>query len=32
VEIAEVQPAGKERMAAGDWVRGRGTAVGRRFT
>jgi methionyl-tRNA formyltransferase len=32
VEIAEVQPAGKERMAAGDWVRGRGTVVGRRFT
>jgi methionyl-tRNA formyltransferase len=32
VEIAEVQPAGKERMPAGDWVRGRGTAVGRRFT
>jgi len=32
VEVAEVQPAGKERMAAGDWVRGRGTAVGRRFT
>jgi methionyl-tRNA formyltransferase len=32
VEIAEVQPAGKERMPAGDWVRGRGTTVGRRFT
>ena len=32
VEIAEVQPAGKDRMPAGDWVRGRGTAVGRRFT
>jgi methionyl-tRNA formyltransferase len=32
VEIAEVQPAGKERMPASDWVRGRGTAVGRRFT
>jgi len=32
VEVAEVQPAGKERMPAGDWVRGRGTAVGRRFT
>ena len=32
VEVAEVQPAGKERMAASDWVRGRGTAVGRRFT
>jgi methionyl-tRNA formyltransferase len=32
VEVAEVQPAGKERMPAGDWVHGRGTAVGRRFT
>ena len=32
VEIAEVQPAGKERMPASDWVRGRGTTVGRRFT
>ena len=32
VEIAEVQPAGKERMPASDWVHGRGTAVGRRFT
>jgi len=31
VEIAEVQPAGKERMPASDWVRGRGTAMGRRF-
>jgi methionyl-tRNA formyltransferase len=32
VEVAEVQLAGKERMPAGDWVRGRGTAVGRRFS
>ena len=31
VEVSEVQPAGKERMPAGDWIRGRGTAVGRRF-
>ncbi|HEY6223654.1 MAG TPA: methionyl-tRNA formyltransferase [Gemmatimonadales bacterium] len=31
VEVAEVQPAGKERMPAGDWIHGRGTAVGRRF-
>jgi methionyl-tRNA formyltransferase len=32
VEVDEVQPAGKERMPATDWIRGRGTAVGRRFT
>jgi len=32
VEVNEVQPAGKERMPASDWIRGRGTAVGRRFT
>jgi methionyl-tRNA formyltransferase len=32
VEVSEVQPAGKERMPAADWVRGRGTAVGRRFS
>lgn len=32
VEVTEVQPAGKERMPATDWIRGRGTAVGRRFT
>jgi methionyl-tRNA formyltransferase len=32
VEVSELQPAGKERMPAGAWVRGRGTAVGRRFT
>ncbi|HXI32441.1 MAG TPA: hypothetical protein VNH63_00025, partial [Gemmatimonadales bacterium] len=32
VAVQEVQPAGKPRMAAADWVRGRGVAVGRRFT
>ena len=32
VEVEEVQPAGKERMSAADWIRGRGTAVGRRFS
>jgi methionyl-tRNA formyltransferase len=31
LEVAEVRPAGKKRMAAGDWVRGRGVAVGSRF-
>jgi methionyl-tRNA formyltransferase len=28
VRISEVQPAGKSRMAAHDWARGRGTALG----
>jgi methionyl-tRNA formyltransferase len=32
VAVQEVQPAGKPRMAAIDWVRGRGVAVGQRFT
>ncbi|MGH7628485.1 MAG: methionyl-tRNA formyltransferase [Gemmatimonadales bacterium] len=32
VEVAEVQPAGKPRMAAAEWVRGRGVATGDRFT
>jgi methionyl-tRNA formyltransferase len=32
IEVQEVQPAGKPRMAAIDWVRGRGVAVGQRFT
>jgi methionyl-tRNA formyltransferase len=32
VAFQEVQPAGKPRMAAADWVRGRGVAVGQRFT
>ncbi len=31
VWIEEVQPAGKRRMAAGDWLRGRGAEPGRRF-
>ena len=28
VRISEVQPAGRRRMAAGDWIRGRAVAVG----
>jgi methionyl-tRNA formyltransferase len=32
IDVAEVQPTGKPRMAAADWVRGRGVAVGQRFT
>jgi methionyl-tRNA formyltransferase len=31
LRIAEVQPEGKSRMPAHDWVRGRGTAVGDRY-
>jgi methionyl-tRNA formyltransferase len=31
VQIAEVQPAGKNRMKAGDWVLGRGASAGQRF-
>ncbi len=31
VELREVQPPGKRRMGAGEWVRGRGVAVGNRF-
>jgi methionyl-tRNA formyltransferase len=31
VRIREVQPAGRRRMAAGEWVRGRGIEVGDRF-
>ncbi len=31
VRVREVQPAGKRRMDAGEWVRGRGVAVGDRF-
>ena len=31
VRITEVQPPGKRRMPAGEWVRGRGVAVGERF-
>lgn len=29
--VSEVQPEGKKRMPAGDWVRGRGVAAGQRF-
>ncbi len=32
VGVEEVQPAGKDRMSAADWIRGRGAAVGRRFS
>ena len=32
VRVREVQPAGKRRMAAAEWVRGRGIAVGERLT
>jgi methionyl-tRNA formyltransferase len=32
VAVAEVQPAGKARMAAADWIRGRGARSGQRFT
>lgn len=32
VEVFEVQPAGKARMAADDWLRGARPAPGRRFT
>ena len=32
VEIASAQPAGKRKLSAGDWSRGRGIAAGRRFT
>lgn len=31
VAIGEVQPPGKRRMAAADWMRGRGASVGDRF-
>jgi len=29
--LREVQPAGRSRMGAGAWARGRGIAAGRRF-
>jgi methionyl-tRNA formyltransferase len=32
VQIQQVQPSGKSRMAAADWARGRGIAVGERLT
>jgi methionyl-tRNA formyltransferase len=31
VVVEEVQPAGKERMTAVDWIHGRGIRVGQRF-
>jgi methionyl-tRNA formyltransferase len=31
VRVREVQPPGKRRMPAADWVRGRGVSVGERF-
>jgi methionyl-tRNA formyltransferase len=31
VQVAQVQPSGKKRMSAEDWLRGRGVAVGQRF-
>jgi methionyl-tRNA formyltransferase len=31
VEVQEVQPAGKKRMSAGAWARGRKVSVGQRF-
>lgn len=32
VAVDEVQPAGKSRMPAADWIRGRGIRTGQRFT
>jgi methionyl-tRNA formyltransferase len=32
LEVQEVQPAGRKRMTAAAWARGRGVAVGQRFT
>ena len=31
IAVNEVQPAGRNRLAVEDWVRGRGIAAGRRF-
>jgi methionyl-tRNA formyltransferase len=31
LQFLDVQPAGKKRMAAAEWVKGRGATVGRRF-
>jgi len=31
VQVGEVQPAGKARMAAAEWLRGRGAQAGKRF-
>jgi methionyl-tRNA formyltransferase len=32
VRVRDVQPAGRRRMEAGEWIRGRGVAVGDRFS
>lgn len=32
LEISEAQPAGKRRLTAGEWARGRGVAAGQQFT
>jgi methionyl-tRNA formyltransferase len=32
VRVREVQPAGRRRMTAGEWIRGRGVTAGDRFT
>ena len=32
LEVDEVQPAGKDRMPAADWIRGRGVGAGQRFS
>lgn len=32
VRVREIQPAGKRRMDAGEWIRGRGVRVGDRFS
>lgn len=31
VRVAQVQPSGKKRMAAGEWLRGRGISAGQKF-
>jgi methionyl-tRNA formyltransferase len=31
VQVAQVQPSGKKRMSAEEWLRGRGVALGQRF-
>jgi methionyl-tRNA formyltransferase len=32
VALGEVQPAGKTRLSAADWIRGRGISVGERLS
>lgn len=31
IQVAQVQPSGKKRMRAEDWLRGRGVSIGQRF-